>query len=577
MIEYFNQVGEFYTSLVEANYKVQLILSGIVLLISILLFIGFAAKNKLLKSFLILFATVIAIVGALKTGEIILTLPYLFGLPSLLLSGIIYLISPYSNPNRENEHTVSFKTNIGKVYADISQHLAVFGSTGAGKTDSVFVAVIRHIFKYGLSSVVFDYKNGELWEKVLYFKKQQEESNIELAKKGKPTVDIPEHYAIYLSDPNRSAHFNLIDPNYLTDMEDVENISKTLFDNLYPGDGKDENFFKESASGAFAGTLWRFKEDFPEYCSFPYICAMLVNASSHELIYFISQSQKAKVLGAPFVDGAGNSKQLASVKSSISAAVKKLCTPKIFTITKKSDFNVAINDPEYLAIVGLINDPEYDEINLPIYATISRLFMNKCSKRGRPRSLWLWDEGSALKFNKFHRVLATLRTFKVNIIWGLQDKVQGELLYSLPQLKAILTNLGLIFMGKANDPDTGQYYSKMFETKDVKEKSYTQGRGGRSTSTSIREKAKYKPIEFRRLKQGQFFMIDTSGKDKKFRFKLVPYKNEPIPKVNSYTNEEIEYFYNSVFKKVDDLIEEMSDHAQQYFVSLAESQNKKPL
>ena len=36
---------------------------------------------------------------------------------------------------------------------------------------------------------------------------------------------------------NFSDHINFMHPDYIQDMEDVESICNTLFDNLYPGDG----------------------------------------------------------------------------------------------------------------------------------------------------------------------------------------------------------------------------------------------------------------------------------------------------------------------------------------------------
>lgn len=193
-------------------------------------------------------------------------------------------------------------------------------------------------------------------------------------------------------------------------------------------------------------------------------------------------------------------------------------------------------------------------VYLPIYATIARVIMNKCSVRERDYSIWLLDEASVLKFKLLYRVLATLRTYRVLIVWCLQDKVQGELLYNIKELKAILTNLGLQIIGKANDPETAEYYTKLFETIEEEEKSVSSGGGRESVTKSMREKKKYKAIVFRRLLAGEFFMIDKNGIDRKFRFKPIPYSPVLPDPVNFYSTVEIERHFDSVFEQVREIL-----------------------
>jgi type IV secretory pathway TraG/TraD family ATPase VirD4 len=551
---FFKDVADLYSALFTSGFSIAGILVLVVLFLAVLWFIGFVAKGKLLKIGSLVLCQVIALGVAYKIGSLLPAYLGMFFLPSLAIGSLLYFISPYSGLHQENKYTVRFSTSKGNLYADIRQHLALFGATGAGKTDSVYVSLIKHIFKFGLSGVIFDYKDFELMEKVYYFEEQQKKTNAKEKAAGRAVVEVPRLYTFYPAEPNLSHHLNPVLPKYLSKMEDVEVIANTLFDNLYPGSGKEEGFFKKSGAGAFAGVLWRLKDEFPQYCTFPHVCAMIVDADADELILFIRKNVKAKVLAAPYIDSAGNRKQLASVKSSISSAVKYLCTPSLFMVLSKSDFDLGVNDPNNLSIVGLVNKPKYDSVYLPILATVARIMMDQCAVRGRDYSLWLLDEASTFKVNLLHRVLATLRTFKVLIIWGLQDKIQGELLYSLGELKAIFSNLGYQILGKANDPDTAEYYTKLFETIEVAEKTVSSGDGSTRTSTSIREKKKYKAIEFRRLLAGEFFIIDKNGMDHKTRFKAEPYETRKPEQINFYSDEEIEHNFNTVFAKVRELI-----------------------
>lgn len=554
MWEYYQQVVDLYAQLFSSDWKIIAVLITVVIVLGLLWFITFAARRLWLKTLFL----VVNLVGGWVVGSLIgnfwVVYPGLLLLPSLLLGLLLYVLSPFSEADRENEHTVVFRTRFGKIFIDISEHLGVFGSTGAGKTDSCIVPIIQHIFKWGLSSVIFDYKDFELMEKVYGILEAQRKKNLELERKGRATRALPKARKIYFQDPNLSDQINPIDPMYLEKMEDVEDISNTLFDNLYPGEGKEERFFKESGAAAFAGTVWRFKEDYRKLCSFPYVCAVLVLATAEQLIQFIEKSPRAKVLAAPFLDAAGNRRQLSSAKSSITAAIKKISTPDMFMVLRKSDFDLTINRPDNLTVLGLVNVPRRDSVYLPVIATIARMTMNQCSIRGRNYSPWIFDEGSALKFNNFERVLATLRTFKVIMVWALQDKVQGKILYNEDILKAVLANLNVKFLGIANEPDTAEYYSRIFGTHEVVEKSTSSGRGGVTTSRRKVEKRVYKPIEFRRLLKGVFFVADNQGKDRKVRLKKSNYTTQKPNQVYFFSREEIDRHYDQVMQTAGEII-----------------------
>jgi type IV secretory pathway TraG/TraD family ATPase VirD4 len=541
-----------YRSLASATPTVMLTIFAVVMVLTFCWIIIFSA-GPIVRYIVLIASQAGALVLAYRSGDTWSVYFALFFLPPFLLGLFSFWL--YSNPIKKGKFIVEMETMNGKMGVDMRQHASVFGATGAGKTDSIFVQMIRHLFKYRLSSVIFDYKDFELWEKVLYFEEEQRKKNIRLAASGKPIVPLQPTHCIYLNDPNLSVFVNFISPELINRMEDAETVAGTLFDNLYPGDNPgDGNFFKDTASGAFAGTLWRFKEDFPQYCSFPYVCAMIIEANADQLIAFISENNKAKILAAPFVDSQGNRKQLASVKSSITAAIKKLCTPNLFMIFSKSEIDISVNKPGNEMILGLVNTPSYDSVYLPLYATISRLIMDKCCERDRDYSLWILDEGSVLKMRLLYRVLATLRTFKVLVAWGLQDKVQGEILYNQRELKAITANMGMQFMGKANDPESAEYYTKLFETVDVEERSYSTGDGRSSITKSTREKKKYKNIEFRRLLPGEFFTVDQQGKDRKLRFRAIAYTPVKPKKVHSLSRAEVEHHFDMVFNTVKGMV-----------------------
>ncbi|HNP96127.1 MAG TPA: type IV secretion system DNA-binding domain-containing protein [Cyclobacteriaceae bacterium] len=550
------RIGDLFIALGQADPLVLLTFVGLVLALSFFWATLFSSWHTAVRVGVVITGQVLALWVAYRTSDPWLVYLILFTAPSVMVGLFIGWLS--SSSVAHNKYTVKMDTTSGSIGVDIREHVSIAGATGAGKTDSIYLPIIQHVFSHGLSSVIFDYKEFELMEKVYFFEQQAREENLKRAIAGKKTVKVPVVHALYPNDPNYSVWINFISPDYIQQMEDAESVANTLFDNLYPGDGAaDGNFFRETAAGAFAGTVWRFKEDFPERCSFPYVCAMIIEASADQLIAFVSQNPKAKILAAPFVDSQGNRKQLASVKSSITAAIKKLCTPNLFMVFSRNEIDIRVNEPGKEIVLGLVNTPSKDAVYLPLIATISRLIIDKCSVRGRDYSIWVLDEASALKFKMLYRVLAIMRTFKILVAWGLQDKVQGELLYNVKELKAITSNMGLQFMGKANDPDTAEFYTRLFETVDVEERSYSSGDGRSSITKSTREKKKYKPIEFRRLSAGEFFLVDKQGKDRKVKFKETRYQPVQAPRTHNMSKVEIETHFDMVFQTVRGMVQEI--------------------
>lgn len=556
MQQYIQQVEALYNQLLSSALTTQLIFVGIILALSFSWLITLNLQQWNHKAIMFLISQGIGVTVAMQTGGLPIVYPSLMFFPPLVLGSLMWFLKKLFSTQKENETTVAIPTNKGTKYISLKEHVGVFGSTGAGKTESGFVPIIKHNFKWGLAQLIFDYKEWELMEKVYGLAKTVEQENLKRKERGEKTYLIPTINTICLDDPNLSDHFNPVAPRFLGSMKDVETFATDFFDNLYPGDDG-TNFFKDSGSAAFAGTTWYYKETHPELCTWGMICATVILASSNQLMQLINTSTRAKVLAAPFMDGKGNERQLASVKSSMTAALKKVCTPEIFMIMSKDELDLDINDPKDPRVLGIVNNPTYDPVYLPVIALLCRMVMNRISKRKRRPCVIIFDEGSALKFRMLDRVLATLRTFKVLVVWGLQDKVQGAIMYSENVLKAILTNLTVLFLGKANDPDTADFYARLFAPRIVKRRSVSRSADGRKTTTiSEEEKAKYKSVEFRQRDPGQFYIIDSKANDMNVRIKQTKYEDIAPVKKHNYTEQEIQDNFDKIFEDAQKFLDE---------------------
>ena len=444
-----------------------------------------------------------------------------------------------------NPFLVPFKTSKRTYYLDLIRGFAIFGAAGSGKTKSGFLPVIKHCADKGLSGIIYDYKDFELSELVYYFFRN---SNIDVK-------------TIYLTDPDYSHKVNPIDPVYMNQTADMESTIKVFISNLAPGGGgSDDSFFVETAQGALAATAWRLKElheSDPRYkdkCTLPMAAGLLLMNNVESIAEFIKESNYASIIGAPFLDSMGSEKQMAAVKATLSGSIKKIMTPEIANILSKSDFSLRLNDPENPIMMTLVNNIIYENVHSPVIATIMNTATRQMSRRDQNPSLLLLDEGSTLKLPNLARIPATLRSYDIGTVWGLQDKVQGALMYDENTTKAVLANLTVKLFGKANDPDTMKFYERFFEIIETQQKSYSQSdnllnSGDRRVNISTQEKAKHRAQEFMKLKAGEFFMFDDEGESHKLQFKIPKYEPVKPSPIYNYTKTEIT-------KEFDDLLTE---------------------
>lgn len=398
----------------------------------------------------------------------------------------------------------------GDMWLDVKRGLIILGSAGSGKSMSGFWPIFKHGAENKISIINYDYKDWELTEFLIYY-----------YKKYAPEIPI---YNISPAHPDLSHHINPIDPKYMQTFDDINTVSKALVSNLAPDDGGGGKIFAEIAESAVAGCIQKLKESYPDKCSLPYLTAVLMLKEGEDLINFIKSSQYASLLGVSFIESFANEKLFGSVKTTLSNALRKIVSPEMFMIFKDSDFDMAINRKDNISVLNLINHPKYDVVFAPFLAVVARCAIMQCSERDRNPLIFCNDEASTWKLDKIERIPATLRSYGIGTVVGLQDKVQGKMLYSDDIMKALMANLGSKIIGKANDKDTAKWYEDLFELIEIDQKSISKGSGWSSggearESVSKKEVAKHRAAEFYKLKAGQFFVFDEKGDNRKVDFK----------------------------------------------------------
>lgn len=449
---------------------------------------------------------------------------------------------------------------------DLNRGVAIFGSSGSGKTASVIESIGRHLAKNKMVGIINDYKDYELTE-VLYplFKKENVEFNV---------------FAIH--DVERSVRINVIDPSIITTITKLNGVIASLVQNLSQddADGSTAKFFRDGSESLLSGVIWRLKKDYPQYCNLPFVISLLLAGGDlneyvkqpngtiltqpfQKLINFMNEDPEAALAGATFIRGVASEKQTAVLFSSLAASLRLIASKEMFYLLRENELDLNINAEGNRRILSFINKPgALENVISPINAMIIEACFTAMSERNREPSFILLDEAPTIKIMGLKTRIATLRSYGVSFIYCMQDKVQGVGQWGGKEykMKEILTNLSTQFMGKVNDADTAKYYEQFFEiiereTESVSKADSLLNAGDRRITTSKKERSKVRANEFLRLKQGEFIMF-SDGVDDRFRFYYEPSPKLMPPKLREVSESDIENNYRKILNDAKSFFED---------------------
>ena len=432
---------------------------------------------------------------------------------------VITYLGKSDSDNEIDEFSVKLPHKKGTLLlADIRRGVSIIGAAGSGKTESVIAQFLKHFTSKGFSGVIHDYKDFELTE-ITY-----------------PLVDKDKTDFYCIAFEPIHQRVNPIAPKYLPSAEAINEVVRVLLSNLL--EQKDEvntgtgKFFSDAVEGLLAGLIWRLKTDYKQQCTLPHLIALYQQLNTKSLIKFLSASPISKAMANAFIQGAESERQTAGVLSTLSNALKKISTMRIFYVLSADEVPLDINQQEKPTILSIVNNPKYESAYAPVIATIMHTITKQMAVRNANPSFILMEEAPTIRLINMHRIPATLRSFAITTLYVMQDKIQNDMMYGEKASKAILSNLSYQFFGKVNDPDTAKYYERFFEivkmpTKSIN-RSHTINFDTRVT-TGEKEVSKIRADVFFRLRPGEFISF-ADGKEKKIRFKQ-PNLIKKAPKV----------------------------------------------
>lgn len=449
---------------------------------------------------------------------------------------------------------VLLHTNKGdKVAVNVFAHTAIFAASRHGKTASLVLPYAKHFAEYDFAGVYYDYKNGELYEGI------------------KPLFPN-NHYVFAVHRPDITKRINIISPSSIYDEKDVNSLVYIFLDNLLDLE-KQGDFFVKTATSLLSGVILKLALDHPEMCYLPHVCVFLqavdfalkkeeakglkddVYDTFAGLKKFLYENDRARMQASSFLMGLASERQTAGVISTLSNALREVSYPDAFWALSGDEVNLAINKEGNRKVLAIINEPVNDHAISPLLATVIHATTRAMMERNRKPSFLMMDEGVTIKQKNLGRIVATMASFNIAVLYCIQDMKQGEEVYGATRFKSILANFSTLYFGRANEAETAKYYEQYSPL--IKEKNYTRSRSsgsGSSSSTSVseREIPKYRITDFTNLKKGTFLMINN-GKTEMLKFNLLPnMKNEPFPPKTDEMNNIVLQNYNKIIKQMRD-------------------------
>ena len=459
----------------------------------------------------------------------------------LLLINTVFLVffhKPDISVDINKKYQVNFKTTKGNFKINnIKRGVSIIGSAGSGKTESVVYGFLQHFKKHGFCGIIHDYKDFEITEMAY-----------PLFKNSKVTFKI-------ISFDKIIHRVNPIAPRYLESPESVNEVSRVLIENLL--EQKDSvsvgatKFFHDAAEGLIGGLIWRLKSSYPQYCTLPHVIAIYHYLDTESLIRFLKSNTVSKGMADAFISGMDSDRQTAGVKGTLSNALKRISTPRIFMALSADEVPLNINHKENPSVISVVNNPRYETSYSPIIATIIHTITKQMSVRHSEPSFLLMEEAPTIKLLNMHRIPATLRSYDIATVYVMQDKIQNDMMYGDKASRAILSNLSYQFFGKVNDPDTAQYYERFFEIIKDPTKSISRGHNLNFDTKEItgeREISKIRANSFFRLKQGEFVTY-ADGNDKKVQFKLQKIQRELPEPSKAFSIADLEANFERIYNE----------------------------
>jgi hypothetical protein len=418
----------------------------------------------------------------------------------------------------------------------------ISGSAGAGKT----VFVVREYITQALAKddpyamLVYDFKFPDL-SKVAYnhFLKNKHKY------KGKP-----ECLFLNCEDPSRSHRGNPLEPQFMIDITDATESSRTILLGLNKEwQKKQGDFFVESPINFFTAIIWYLRKVYDgEYCTLPHAIELI--QLEYDTLFTILRTQKEiEVLINPFINAYLNDamEQLEGQIASAKIALARLSSPELYYVLTGNDFTLDINNPENPKVLCLGNNPQKTQI----YGAVLSLFANRLlkiiNKKDKLKSMLLFEEYPTISVDLIPTI-STGRSNRIAVVMVVQSINQLKKEYGREQADVIMSIAGNIIAGQETGDSAKQLSEQIGKIMQDRE-SISISNSGTSITKSKQLDYAVPASKIAKLSSGQFagILSDVPGQT----IELKAFDCEIKADFDAINREEEEYLEIPVIRQVD--------------------------
>ena len=373
----------------------------------------------------------------------------------------------------------------------------VIGAAGSGKSESIAVPLLSEFIRNGFCGLVYDFKFPTLANDIQAF--------VEANRSGM------RHFYIDLNNPLCSPRINPIQPGYLPNTSYAREFAQAVVANLIKESVRKPDFWNRSATDLLTACIWYLKEEHPELCDLPHVCA-LVSSRDEDLLRLLQGNPQTAQMTMSVYSAMerGADGQVSGVVGTLQSAIAQINTPELMYIFGGDDFSLDLNNPAHPAIVTVGTYPTLAQTFAPLCSLIITVATKLMNQPGKVPSFVMLDEAPTVFVPGLDVLPNTGRSNRIATVLMCQDLAQLSDGYGDKKADVLFASCNTHFYGRVASSKTAEVFSRQFGKTDTVFTTRSENKGAispfksKGQSEGVQERDIYRPAVFMELEVGEF-------------------------------------------------------------------------
>lgn len=499
----------------------------------------------------------------------------LFNSPSRFIASFIFIGTPIGlvyfiirqrqNKNKPKDSqlfstpdSIFFQTRNGTICLNNPYRgFFVVGAAGSGKSESIAVPLLSQFINKGFSGIAYDFKFPSLANDIQQFVD---------ANRG-----VLRHYFLNFNTPLHSDRVNPIHPRYLPNTSYAREYAQAIISNLMKESIKKPDFWSRSATDLLTACIWYLKEEHPDICDLPHVCAM-ITSNDTALISKLQENSTTAQMTISIYNAMkrGADGQTSGVIGTLQGAIAQINTPELMYIFRSDDFSLDVNHPQAPAVVTIGSYPTLTATLAPLCSLVITVATKLMNQPGKNKSFVLLDEAPTCYIPNLEILPNTGRSNKIATVIMCQDLAQLTDGYGKEKADVLFAACNNHFYGRVASSHTSEILSKQFGKMDRTYVTSSQGKGKYQVigghvgeSETVQERDIMRPAEFLGLQVGEFSGITVESNAPTFRAQFLPVNRPPFRELKPISPKGDVYgYYKHVRDDINKLLNQSPKDAQ---------------